>query len=632
MADIATLVLKVDSTGVKQGTSDVDRLTRSGNTASQAFTKFSGIIAGIGFMGAARAAIRMSDDYTKLTAQLKIATTSQEEFGNAMNAVKRISATAQADINTISILYARLSNSLRDVGVSQKEIADISETVALALKVNGASAGEASSAMLQLSQAFGSGVLRGEEFNALMEASPNLMRALAESIGVPMGQLRSLASEGAITGDVLTKAFTDPRLLAKLREQSESVKTLSGAFVTLKNAVMEFTGVMTSTTGSASASSEILNAMANQVQKMVNRMTALKLIAREAWIALAGDTSGKQVVTGEIKRPAPAYQEPDYDMKYVTRRFAELNDQLERGQIPLAKYHEGIKKMYEDLSPEKKKGDFKQGFDPEGDFWFAADEAAMKNQQKRNEEYLKDLVKAEEEAQQQMQRSALEAQRIIADTDPIFKASLAWEDLTELVDAGLLSAEQAGQAYAKTFEGIDKSGNDAFKSLENAVRGWGTAFTDEMTKMIRTGKMSFSSLADSIINDLIRIQVQKNITGPLVKAGTSFLDSFDFGSIFGGGKATGGPVSGGTTYLVGERGPELFTPSGSGNIIPNHKLGGTGGVTVNSNVTINAPNASAETVSQIRALMPAFIAENSRVVVGAVNQALVSRGQQAIRA
>jgi phage-related minor tail protein len=56
------------------------------------------------------------------------------------------------------------------------------------------------------------------------------------------------------------------------------------------------------------------------------------------------------------------------------------------------------------------------------------------------------------------------------------------------------------------------------------------------------------------------------------------------GKVFGGGRAAGGPVNAGTTYLVGERGPELFTPSGSGNIIANNQLGGGGG---SINITVN---------------------------------------------
>lgn len=72
------------------------------------------------------------------------------------------------------------------------------------------------------------------------------------------------------------------------------------------------------------------------------------------------------------------------------------------------------------------------------------------------------------------------------------------------------------------------------------------------------------------------------------------------GGLFGGGKASGGPVAGGTTYLVGEKGPELFTPSGSGTIIPNGALGGGGGGIIN--ITVNGaidPISTARQITQI---------------------------------
>lgn len=270
------------------------------------------------------------------------------------------------------------------------------------------------------------------------------------------------------------------------------------------------------------------------------------------------------------------------------------------------------------------KGKKTKAFDPEGDFWFAVDEAQIKNRQKAREEETRAYARAVEEAN-----------RVIFDIDPIAKASAEWERLVALKEQGLLTDEQIGKSYAKTFADIDKSGNDAFKSLESAVRGWGNQFTDEMVKMMRTGKVSFSNLADSIINDLLRIQVQKRITDNVVQAGTSFLDNFSWGNIFGGGKAVGGPVMGGTTYLVGEKGPELFTPQMSGSIIPNHALGGAQ-VSVSTSfspVIHAAPGTDTGAIlSAVRQLMPTFIAENSRVVVGAVNQAMVSRGQSPIRA
>jgi hypothetical protein len=89
------------------------------------------------------------------------------------------------------------------------------------------------------------------------------------------------------------------------------------------------------------------------------------------------------------------------------------------------------------------------------------------------------------------------------------------------------------------------------------------------------------------------INLVKN--NPLVSGLGNIIDN-----IFGGGKATGGPVSGGTTYLVGERGPELFTPSGSGNIIPNNRLGG--GAAAVFNITVNGaidPEGTARTIINV---------------------------------
>ncbi len=85
------------------------------------------------------------------------------------------------------------------------------------------------------------------------------------------------------------------------------------------------------------------------------------------------------------------------------------------------------------------------------------------------------------------------------------------------------------------------------------------------------------------------ISLVKN--NPLVKGISGAIEN-----IFGGGKATGGPVTGGTTYLVGEKGPELFTPGSSGNIIPNNRLGGGGGII---NITVNGALDAEGTARQI---------------------------------
>lgn len=250
--DLTVIGVGVDTSKVKQGSKDLDAFGRSANTAAgkaDQSTQSMGAMASIagklaivlGATGLAKSLITVIDANTKYTAQLKLATQSQEQFNLALADVQRIARTAQSDIASVATLYARLNSSLRDVGVTQQEVARITENVGLALKISGATANESSSAILQLSQAFASGVLRGEEFNAVSESAPALMRALAESIGVPIGQLRAMAAEGQITGEVLNRAFGDEKLLEKFRQQAKEVNTISGAFTVLKG---EFTGAM----------------------------------------------------------------------------------------------------------------------------------------------------------------------------------------------------------------------------------------------------------------------------------------------------------------------------------------------------------------------------------------------------
>lgn len=137
--------------------------------------------------------------------------------------------------------------------------------------------------------------------------------------------------------------------------------------------------------------------------------------------------------------------------------------------------------------------------------------------------------------------------------------------LHEYADAATNWGEQIKNITTNTFKGME----------------------DALTNFVTKGKLDFKSLADSIINDMVRIMIQQNITGPLANA----MQGFSLGSLFGGGMATGGNVSAGTTYLIGEKGPELFTPGASGVITPNDAIGGG-----QTNLTVNIVNQSGQQV------------------------------------
>lgn len=218
---------------------------------------------------------RMTDSYTKLDAQLRLATKSQQQYAQGMTDVRRISAIAQSDINATSMLYTRLMNVMDGTGVSQAKIATVTETVSFGLKAYGASAQEASSAALQLSQAMGANRLGGEEFRAVMEAMPNVMKVLATSMGVPLGELRALSIAGKITADEMVKAFGNPAIAAEFKRLAENARTITGAWVVARNEFMLLVGEFMKSSGATGAAMAVFDGLAVVIKFLADNMNVL---------------------------------------------------------------------------------------------------------------------------------------------------------------------------------------------------------------------------------------------------------------------------------------------------------------------------------------------------------------------
>ncbi len=193
--------------------------------------------------------------------------------------------------------------------------------------------------------------------------------------------------------------------------------------------------------------------------------------------------------------------------------------------------------------------------------------------------------------------------------------------------------DQLNDAAAQIDESIQQATVDGLKALEDGLVGviMGTESVAE----------AFENMANEIIKQLVRIAIQQLIIKPLADAlfgpgatgtggggGGGGIVGGLIASLFGAPKASGGTVSAGTIYPVGERGPELFMPSQAGTIIPNHAmaaLGGGGQSAPNiTTLTVNAPGATAETVSMIRrelmAAAPTIIAASQRSTIAQMSR------------
>ena len=225
--------------------------------------------------------IKLADDYKRFDSQLQLATKNLNTYTQAYENVIRISKTAQSEIGAVGVLYARLNNNLRDFNVTQTQVAGVTETIALALRANNATVQETSSVMLQLSQSFGSGRLNGQEFLAVAEGAPMLLRQLAKSMGVPFGALKDLSAQGKITREELLKAWNDPNYLAALRNQAKQVGTISSAITVLTNNLKLYVGEQDKATGASNAIRNIILSVAENINKLATVGLVL-IIARLA--------------------------------------------------------------------------------------------------------------------------------------------------------------------------------------------------------------------------------------------------------------------------------------------------------------------------------------------------------------
>lgn len=194
-----------------------------------------------------------------------------------------------------------------------------------------------------------------------------------------------------------------------------------------------------------------------------------------------------------------------------------------------------------------------------------------------------------------------QADKLAAEGEAIYRATrtpaeqlnIEFARLNELLAAGAINWDTYGRAVMdaqdrlmpmkEAVKDTTKEAEDSFKDLRDAIDGWGKDSAQAIVDFAVAGKTSFKDMIESMISDLARMAIYRNVTAPLAAA----VGGMDFGSMlgsfFGGARAAGGPVSAGKTYLVGERGPELVTMGGSGFVTPNHALGGGGGAV---NVTV----------------------------------------------
>lgn len=151
--------------------------------------------------------IQFGDSIIGLQNKLRSLTSDQQLVNGMFNDITKIAGAARAPLQETGDLYFRIARAASDLGITQQQTASITESLAKSMSMTGASAQETSGALLQLGQALQSGRFQGDELRSVLENMPIVSKAMADELGVTIGELRKLGSEGKITSDVFVRAM-----------------------------------------------------------------------------------------------------------------------------------------------------------------------------------------------------------------------------------------------------------------------------------------------------------------------------------------------------------------------------------------------------------------------------------------
>jgi tape measure domain-containing protein len=232
-------------------------------------------MAGIGFALVAKQAIQMADAMTNVRNRVRLYTSSVEEANRTVQDLIKRSNSVRIALESTAQLFQRLSSANKSLGLEQKALLDVMDTVNRAIVISGVSADSANAAIIQLGQGLAAGALRGEELNSVMEQTPRLAQALAAGMGIGIGQLRSLGAEGALTAE---------KVIAALQSQADVINkefgnidaTVGQAMTVLNNKMLQFVGLVDDATGASGKLARVILTLSENLQAVA---TVLGVIA-----------------------------------------------------------------------------------------------------------------------------------------------------------------------------------------------------------------------------------------------------------------------------------------------------------------------------------------------------------------
>lgn len=277
MAQESRLVIVIDSQNAERNArnlgNELDSIERKGEFASKSMDGLSvatrtlaGYMAGLVTAGEA---VSKMDAYTGLQNRLKLVTKNQTELNKATEDTFNIAQKTYSAWDSVLQVYQRFSDNAKTLNLTMDDTARLTETVSKAVAISGASASAADAALVQFGQALASGTLRGEELNSVMEQTPALAKAIAQGMGITVGELRSVAAEGKITSQEIVKALKNVQNDVDALFAKTDI-TIGQSLTLLNNQITKFVGEAGKGSGAAQTLAGGIQLLGNNLNVIID--------------------------------------------------------------------------------------------------------------------------------------------------------------------------------------------------------------------------------------------------------------------------------------------------------------------------------------------------------------------------
>lgn len=261
-ATTATNKLKASTSSLH---SPITTLQKNTDSLTNSFSGLKSVMATIIFSTIVKETIAAADSYKLIEGRLSLVTENTKELIAAEQSLFVVSQDTRQAYSDTAQLYTMIARSTQNLNKTQKENLSVTESINKAIIISGASQESANAALIQLGQGFASGTLRGQELNSVMEQTPRVSQAIADGMGVTIGQLRDLGEQGKLTAEAvfnallsqqgtLNKEFSKMPLIV-----SQSVTTVGTSLTVLTGKMDEATGATAALSGKIKSWSQLLD-------------------------------------------------------------------------------------------------------------------------------------------------------------------------------------------------------------------------------------------------------------------------------------------------------------------------------------------------------------------------------------